>query len=362
MGGTRARDFSGPSLSPPPQGESRMQYAAPGDPPKDNSPVTDSDVNQSATSQDPKPATIDEALTALQPLADEARMLEVEGAQLEIEKQWAELRLKAAETVESTPKINLRPGAPVAPQVRKQSLSLSEIQALNEKLSGINDRLAAIENRQDDLDERVRVMLAIPREMQGQVKVRSESLMKAFSPDLYNLAMSGNDLAKKYIHASLLPEVSFSETTDDRAGYDSHTGTIWINPATSRPDVVMHEVTHGVEWKPTVIHEGGKTVIRYPVMEKAHAFLMKRAGNEKPQRMKDLDPKNAHRYRDDEMAYEDQWKEKGGNPYSGKVSGGQSTEILTVGIQRFYRNPLLFLKQDPEYFTFVISTLRYPQL
>lgn len=287
-------------------------------------------------------------------------MLEVDGAQLEIEKQWVELRLKAAETVESTPKINLRPGAPVAPQVKKQSLSLSEIQAIKEKLAGINGRLAAIQDRLEEMNNQARIMLTIPREMQGQVKVRSESLMKAFSPHLYNLAMAGNDLATKYIHASLLPEVSFSETTDDRAGYDSHTGTIWINPATSRPDVVMHEVTHGVEWKQTVIQEGGKTVIRFPVMEKAHAFLMKRAGNEKPQRMKDLDPRNAYRYRDDEMAYEDQWKEKGGNPYSGKVSGGQSTEILTVGVQRLDLNPLQFMWQDPEYFTFVVSTLRYP--
>ena len=90
------------------------------------------------------------------------------------------------------------------------------------------------------------------------------------------------------------------------------------------------------------------------------AFLWKRAQGEKPKLLFELDAKGD--YDADEVAYEDEWIKKGGNPYAGKYMPTGGTEILTVGIERLHNNPALFMLTDPEYFDFVVSTLRYPTL
>ena len=67
-------------------------------------------------------------------------------------------------------------------------------------------------------------------------------------------------------------------------------------------------------------------------------------------------------YDADEVAYEDEWVKKGGDPYAGKYMPRGGTEILTVGIERLHDNPALFMLTDQDYFVFVVSTLRYPTL
>jgi len=58
-----------------------------------------------------------------------------------------------------------------------------------------------------------------------------------------------------------------------------------------------------------------------------------------------------------EYAYKDRWKELGGDHYCGKIDTG-STEILSMGLPRLHRDPARFAREDPEYFSFVVNTLR----
>ncbi len=70
-------------------------------------------------------------------------------------------------------------------------------------------------------------------------------------------------------------------------------------------------------------------------------------------------------YSDDEVAIEDSWEANGGTVYSGKVyhpgkiiALSDCTEILSIGLERLFRDPYDFAKKDPEYFDFVVSVLR----
>ncbi|EDY18428.1 hypothetical protein CfE428DRAFT_4212 [Chthoniobacter flavus Ellin428] len=62
--------------------------------------------------------------------------------------------------------------------------------------------------------------------------------------------------------------------------------------------------------------------------------------------------------RDNEVAIEDHFKDFGGDAYAGRKYPDKSTEVLTMGIERLHADPALFAEQDPEYFTFVVNTLR----
>jgi len=71
----------------------------------------------------------------------------------------------------------------------------------------------------------------------------------------------------------------------------------------------------------------------------------------------------ARRDRRDAIAYEDKWAELGNSPYAGRVYLGSldaanATEVLTMGLQRLYEDPIGFAKQDPDYFKFILSALR----
>ena len=63
-------------------------------------------------------------------------------------------------------------------------------------------------------------------------------------------------------------------------------------------------------------------------------------------------------YTDNEETVEDHWEMRGNSVYAGKTykAGGKlyCTELLSMGFQRLYENPVLFAKRDPEYFNFVM--------
>ncbi len=109
----------------------------------------------------------------------------------------------------------------------------------------------------------------------------------------------------------------------------------------------------------TVIHEMGHIVEgRNPAaLARSVAFRSSRTAGEIPRWL-------GPGYGRQEVALEDQWEELGGRLYSGKVylnrrTGADfATEILSIGLQRLYENPAEFFLNDPEYFAFVVDSLR----
>lgn len=99
--------------------------------------------------------------------------------------------------------------------------------------------------------------------------------------------------------------------------------------------VIVHEAGHAFEWFDKHVHE------------RAVEFLQYRAGAEKPQWL-------GGGYARAEIAYFDQFIK----PYMGKVyeDNGKlwATEIISMGLDMMYRDPLRFANEDPEYFEFMI--------
>ncbi len=112
-------------------------------------------------------------------------------------------------------------------------------------------------------------------------------------------------------------------------------------------EITVHELAHHIETSdPEIFAE-------------CRAFLASRTrAGETPQRLSALTGSSAYGYH--EIAIEDEWARRGGHVYTGKIypSAMQSTEILSMGLQRLYRDPIGFARQDPDYFTFVLKTLR----
>ena len=150
------------------------------------------------------------------------------------------------------------------------------------------------------------------------------------------------DFLTSVLHKKVNPRVKTSlipKNKEQRAHYSFAKETIYLAKNES-VSTIIHEVIHDLE-------------NRYPrVLEKTEAFLKKRAGNQKPQKLSKLT--GDKRYRANEIAYEDKFQKLGGSHYEGKIYKG-ATELLSMGAERLYENPLLFAQQDPEYFDFVME-------
>ena len=105
------------------------------------------------------------------------------------------------------------------------------------------------------------------------------------------------------------------------------------------PAVVVHEMSHWLEEKVPGIRE------------EVQAFYEKRTQGEKPVKMSEATGNKA--YRDTEVTKVDKWL----NPYMGKEYKNAS-EILSMGMEMMYRNPVYLAKNDPEMFDFIYSVVR----
>lgn len=109
----------------------------------------------------------------------------------------------------------------------------------------------------------------------------------------------------------------------------------------------------------TVIHEYGHHLEdEIPGVHQACVdFLKHRIGNEPVRRYKEIMPRSG--YEDDEEGAQDQFADAFGSSgwYVGKIYKGRATEILSMGVQKLYEDPLRLATADPEYFKFVVGIL-----
>jgi hypothetical protein len=137
-----------------------------------------------------------------------------------------------------------------------------------------------------------------------------------------------------------LEEVAVVRGTARRATYDHRTGArSAVNLSSlSGPGVAVHEVGHAVEANNLAVNRA------------ALAFRDRRAPGETPTRL-------GRGYRRDEVAVRDRFKD----PYSGKVyrngyrNGTTPTEIISMGLEYLYGNPMQFWRDDPDYFRFIVD-------
>lgn len=134
--------------------------------------------------------------------------------------------------------------------------------------------------------------------------------------------------------------VSIVDTPPERKGrscYKTKTNKVFMG--NKDPAVVVHEMSHWLEEKIPGIRE------------EVQAFYEKRTQGEKSVKMSEVTGNK--NYRDNEVTKVDKWI----NPYMGKEYKNAS-EILSMGMEMMYRNPLYLAKNDPEMFDFIYSVVR----
>lgn len=108
------------------------------------------------------------------------------------------------------------------------------------------------------------------------------------------------------------------------------------------------------------VHELGHAIEEMPhIAAAANAFLAHRCGDEPPVSIKDA-VGGTDRVRDNEMGRKDSF-DKVFEPleayYVGKDARKGHTEIISMGLEQMYRDPVRFAHKDPEYFRFLCSVL-----
>jgi len=112
-----------------------------------------------------------------------------------------------------------------------------------------------------------------------------------------------------------------------------------------------------------VVHEYGHHLQGHSyIMEAEKTFLRRRAGVTAESELVAVDPRNPK-----EVGFPGDFKAKGGHPYTGRVYGAHRTpdgdwdwgrgEVMSMGLERLYRDPGEFATDDPDFFFWVLSTL-----
>jgi hypothetical protein len=139
-------------------------------------------------------------------------------------------------------------------------------------------------------------------------------------------------------------------TADDpRAAYYERVNVMKLG-RTDEPDTAVHELGHFLDEQLT---RGGRKAL-----ESSLEFLNQRVGRERPRRMSRVAPGCG--YRDDETGRKDRFDrvfDEVDAYYTGKDYRGEAAEVLAMGVQVLYQDPLGFAAKDAEYFKWVVGVL-----
>jgi hypothetical protein len=118
-----------------------------------------------------------------------------------------------------------------------------------------------------------------------------------------------------------------------------------------RVAINVHEMSHGIEYKMAGAQKA------------ANDFLNYRVGSEPLQKLKDLPGGAGAGYGDWEYGRKDDFEKAFGDSawYVGKEvnhhAHGDGTEVVSMGVQKLYEDPITFATKDPEYCAFIIGIL-----
>jgi Phage Mu protein F like protein len=116
-------------------------------------------------------------------------------------------------------------------------------------------------------------------------------------------------------------------------------------PASTEPAIAIHEWGHVIESKVNGVKKA--------VLE----FLQHRVGDEKARPLKEIFPDSG--FDSFETGRKDDFEKVFGEAawYVGKDYGKRATEVLSMGLEYFYRDPAAFARKDPEFATFLLGIL-----
>ncbi len=234
--------------------------------------------------------------------------------------------------------------------------------------------LAKIDNRKNDLqnkiyDESLKFLelegLVVPKDKRGIIRTNSVKIDEKKVTPIYpakplpNNAKKGLELLQAIVPDELLPSFLGVDVVTNYPNFRSFCSFSHVKITdTESPAEVAHEAAHAIE------------ALHPEVRKKCLAFLCKRGWGTPIKSLNELT--NTNNYEDEERAFEDEWVNKKGVHYCGKiyldkdldnmseeefVKSATGTEILAMGVQRFFEAPIQFMQDDSEYYEFIKSIL-----
>lgn len=233
-----------------------------------------------------------------------------------------------------------------------KSNQVDEYLKVSKKLKALRERVAENQKQEDQQASKVRAQLvdlirvsspaeALKIEHKSAPSVEPKLADSVKSAAEWAAAVFGKDtggVAHTAQWAQLDPAKGW------RAGYDSKTKEITL-PADANVALALHELAHYLEENLTGV-EG-------PV----RAFLAHRVGNEELKKLNELFPGKG--YNAFETGRKDEFDKAFGERagwYVGKHYS-RGTEVLTMGIQKLYEDPIDFARSDPEFVAFLLGIM-----
>lgn len=303
-----------------------------------------------SASQSPKNSA--EAWAALEPLVRKSD---------EYAKRWKEVQSRLDIVSKA---IQPKPGQPSKHYFLNTPAENAERNRLGAEMRRLMEEERILRQEQDRLAVDARTILAIPETERGKVRFIGEHL-ENFTPELakaWKIAREGALIVEQYVHPDLLPEVGVHVAFHDRSSYTHRNDsgnlerTTYLTPEAG-VITAAHEINHAIECQEVEVVINGQKVIVQPLYEMARKFLLGRARGVPAQKLQDLAPDGS--YKPHEMAFEDDWHNKGGEHYTGRDYAHAMTEIFTMGLERMHNDPVRFFSEDPEHFAIILQ-LRYP--
>jgi hypothetical protein len=129
-----------------------------------------------------------------------------------------------------------------------------------------------------------------------------------------------------------------------RAYYEK--GTVALSDF-STPETAVHEIGHLLEHQIPGWNDA------------AQAYLRHRVGEEPLAQLRTVPELRDSSYSADEWGRKDRWEEAFGKDawYIGKDYGFEASEITAMGLEQLYRDPVGFVRKDPEYVKFLLGML-----
>jgi SPP1 gp7 family putative phage head morphogenesis protein len=332
--------------------------------------------------------TRDARLEKIQTQIESTNQQYMDAKQLYYEKQQAYENMQ--EIAAGTLKLdNMSPE--VSQQIGQTLLASSkeEYEAAKAAAMKLDEERTALRQERDSIidDDRKYALkqLAEPKERQTDFTVADEAKTKAFVESLNASPSFGSDgprvaskeqvkLAKEVTKAigpvmnkdvwekrrvaGKDSDVSVIDTEKNFRAYASF-GSIFMN---SKCDirVYAHELGHCLDNNART-YMGG---VKNPVSQACHDFIQHRCGSEPLTVLHDKYPQ--HGFKPEEAGRKDRFDEvanafeRGESTayYTGKTYSDKQSEVLSMGLEYFYLDPVKFAKTDPEYFAFVVGVLK----
>ena len=245
---------------------------------------------------------------------------------------------------------------------KKYAAARDQYLAVTQKQTDLYDKAYRTQRVRDEAVGKIRNQLAeklgVPEGERTKIEFKPAAGLK-LSANTQARARKAFDWLQTVVRASPAKqkiEFEMRDADDGRASM-AHDGTFMRLDDYDGEATIVHEFGHAIE-------------AHFPeALEAGRQFLAHRVRDEKPQSLKQL---FGGGYTEREMGRKDNFegamkgfrgtrdakRAERAAYYVGKDYGQYATEILSMGLERLYDDPITFARQDPEYCAYVVGVLR----